>query len=80
MCNDIDMAAVVRALQPDNVQTPKDLKIACELGGKALICNIEMPSVEDPLRILTLRNTFDDLVINIKAAIDSLVKTSKATT
>jgi hypothetical protein len=72
------MAAVARALQPDNIRAPKDLKIACEPnGGETLVCNIEVSLVEDPAKILTLRNTFDDLIINMKAAIDSLAKASK---
>ncbi len=78
--NDVDMVAVARALQPDNLRAPKDIKIACEpVDDETLVCNIEVSPAEDPTKILTLRNTFDDLIINMKAAIDSLAKASKFT-
>ncbi|MCE4618154.1 MAG: hypothetical protein F7C82_01505 [Desulfurococcales archaeon] len=63
---------VARALQPDNQRTPPYLSVSCKEVQGNLECKVTVEGCSDPKRILTLRNTVDDLLIAIRAALDSL--------
>ncbi len=63
--------ALVRALEPDNLQAPRGVKVECKAEGPRLICNVSV-ECNDPRGILRLRNTLDDLVLNLRAASSAL--------
>ena len=63
--------ALLEAVEPDNAQAPAWLRVSCSHVNGALECSVEM-SCEDPQRILSLRNTLDDLLLSLRAALDAL--------
>lgn len=60
-----------KAVQPDNVMSPPWLRIECEAFDSKLRCLISV-DCRDSSRILSLRNTIDDLLISIKSALQTL--------
>ena len=63
---------IVRALEPDNEESPPWLKVSCHpLDEIRLECLITVECTE-PMDLLRLRHTVDDLLANIKAAIEAL--------
>lgn len=63
---------LVKALEPDNKHTPPHLRVSCRGAGEVLECEVIVEGCRDPARILTLRNTIDDLLISVRAALDSI--------
>ncbi|MDM7274834.1 MAG: KEOPS complex subunit Pcc1 [Thermoprotei archaeon] len=63
------------ALEPDNIITPPGLKVGCKSRDDTLECTVEV-ECGNPTRILTLRNTIEDLLTTIKAVVETLAKTS----
>ena len=59
------------ALTPDNLQAPKGIEVECEPEEEYLVCRVSVVCPE-ALGVLRLRNTIDDLLSNIKAALDAL--------
>lgn len=64
------------ALAPDNIQAPRDIEVECKPRGEYLVCQVSVICLE-PQGILRLRNTLDDLLSNIKAALDALEYSAK---
>jgi hypothetical protein len=56
-------AEIVEALQPDNIRAPPYMRVSCAKHGGKVECNIEVYGCEDPKRILTLRNTIDEILV-----------------
>lgn len=58
-----DPNALVKALEPDNMVVPEHVKVECiPEGGRAVACVIEVSGCRNPRRILTLRNTIDEIL------------------
>ncbi len=64
---------IVEALSPDNRVSPSHVKVNC-YSDKMLHCSIVITGCKKPNRILTLRNTIDDLILSIKASLETLEK------
>ncbi len=64
--------ALAEALEPDNRSTPPHVMVSCQGGEDKVSCRVMVRGCEEPRRILTLRNTIDDLLISAKAAVDVL--------
>ncbi|MCX8195515.1 MAG: KEOPS complex subunit Pcc1 [Acidilobaceae archaeon] len=63
--------ALLEAVGPDNRAAPPWLSVSCsELPG-ALECVISM-GCEEPSRLLSLRNTLEDLLLSLRAALEAL--------
>lgn len=67
--------ALENALEPDNRMTPPGMKIECKGENNTLECTVEV-ECENPAKILTLRNTLEDMLTAIKAIIETLEKTA----
>ncbi len=68
-----DAIAIVKSLTPDNIKDlPNYLDINCRNENDKLICVIKIKDCKDSKRILSLKNTLDDLLINIRSIIDSI--------
>ncbi|MGC8566554.1 MAG: KEOPS complex subunit Pcc1 [Caldisphaera sp.] len=68
-----DSNNIVKSLIPDNIKDlPPFIKIKCDDINNVILCNIEITDCNDPKRILSLKNTIDDILINIRAIIDSI--------
>ena len=65
-------AALARALEVDNLSAPPDVAVTCRTLGDDLICDISVKNCDDPRKVLSLRNTIDDLLISLRAALESL--------
>ncbi|MEM0340216.1 MAG: KEOPS complex subunit Pcc1 [Acidilobaceae archaeon] len=63
--------ALEKALEPDNVSAPSWLKVKCEAREAKLICSVEIEDCE-PQRMLSLRNTLDDMLMSLKSATEAL--------
>lgn len=63
--------ALERALNPDNLQAPEGVRVECWAEGPRLICSVTVDCSE-PRGILRLRNTLDDLILNLRAAQSAL--------
>jgi hypothetical protein len=63
---------LARALEPDNRQSPPHITVACKPLEGSLECRIRVKGCDDPKRILTLRNTVDDILIAIRSGMDAL--------
>ncbi|AFZ70216.1 hypothetical protein Calag_0449 [Caldisphaera lagunensis DSM 15908] len=68
-----DANAIAKSLTPDNIKDlPSYLDISCKNENDKLICTIRIKDCKDPKRIMSLKNTLDDLLINIRSIIDSM--------
>ena len=65
-------AALAGSLEADNRSAPPGVAVSCRVVGEDLVCEISMRSCDDPRKVLSLRNTLDDLLISLRAALDSL--------
>lgn len=63
--------ALLEAIEPDNIQAPSWLSIDCKAVGSTLECRVEV-DCGNPQRVLSLRNTLDDLLKAIKAAMEAI--------
>ncbi|BAN90201.1 KEOPS complex subunit Pcc1 [Aeropyrum camini] len=68
---------IAGSLEPDNIQTPPWLKVSCTSPGEVVVCRVEVEGCDSPRRILSLRNTLDDLLRSYRAAADSLEAADK---
>ena len=60
-----------RALEPDNAEAPEGLQVECYSVEGMLECRVTV-DCSDPRSMLTLRNTVDDILVNLKAAVDAI--------
>ncbi|MCE4600687.1 MAG: hypothetical protein F7C38_03900 [Desulfurococcales archaeon] len=67
-----DAIHLASALQPDNLAAPPHVAVSCTAEGIYLVCRVTVWGCEDPKRILTLRNTIDDLFYSLKAALEAV--------
>ncbi|MEB2792688.1 MAG: hypothetical protein G5Z42_03590 [Caldisphaeraceae archaeon] len=67
-----DSVHIARSLAPDNISEPNFLRIRCWHFGEKLFCNICVENLENPKRILSIKNTLNDILINLKAVLDSI--------
>lgn len=65
-----DPVALARALEPDNRAAPPGVRVECR-GSTVLYCIVEA-ECRSPRGILTLRNTVDDLLQSLQAAVSAL--------
>ncbi len=71
--------AVLNAIEPDNRDSPPHVKVNCRVAGGLLICTIMVWGCSsNPSRILTLRNTIDDLTSAVKTALESIEHASRS--
>ncbi|MCE4604668.1 MAG: hypothetical protein F7B20_06865 [Aeropyrum sp.] len=64
---------IAASLEPDNLETPSWLRVTCSPSGETAIrCIIEIDDCRDSKRILSMRNTIDDLLRSYKAAVEVL--------
>lgn len=64
--------ALARALGADNISAPPGITVTCSAASDYLVCDIIVRGCGDPKKVLSLRNTVDDLLISLKAASESL--------
>jgi len=72
---DVGEDAVVHILdsvEPENRITPPWVNVSCRARDAVLECKISVDDCSDPRRILTLRNTIDDLLQAISTALNVL--------
>ncbi len=67
-----DAIHLASALQPDNLTAPPHVTVNCMAEGLYLVCRVTVLGCSDPRRILTLRNTIDDLLYSLKAALEAV--------
>ncbi|WP_292319518.1 KEOPS complex subunit Pcc1 [Caldisphaera sp.] len=68
-----DADVLAKSLKPDNIKNiPNYLSIDCKSDNGKLICTIKILDCTDPKKIMSLKNTIDDLLINIKSVVDSI--------
>ncbi len=68
---------VLRAIEPDNRQAPPHVSVRCNVEGITLKCHVEVDGCENPKRILTFKNTIDDLILAVRTAVSVLEATDK---
>ncbi len=66
-----DPGSLARALEPDNRAAPPGITVECRSDDSVLVCVVEVDCSE-PLGVLRLRNTIDDLLQDLSAAINAL--------
>jgi len=64
--------SVVSSLNVDNKLTPKGVTATCQQERSLVICEVRVKECDDPRRVLTARNTIDDLLINLRASLASI--------
>jgi len=67
-----EAASLAQALEPDNAQAPPHVRVSCTPIADTVVCEIKVSGCGDPKRILTLRNTADDLIQAARAALEAL--------
>ncbi|MEB3816754.1 MAG: hypothetical protein LRS46_02275 [Desulfurococcales archaeon] len=63
--------ALVKSLEPDNITAPPNVRVECRSAGELVECTIVV-DCREPRDFLRLRNTVDDLLANLKAALEAL--------
>lgn len=63
---------VAGALEPDNRAAPPWLSVSCSEVEGYIECLVFVDGCGEPRRILSLRNTIDDLLRSYKAAFDAV--------
>ena len=63
----VDPVSLYKSLEPDNRQAPPHVKVTCTPSQRVLECTVEVKGCEDPRRILTLRNTLDEILVLAKS-------------
>ena len=63
--------SLLEAINPDNINTPQWLTINCRSFQDVLECVVEV-DCSSPTRILSLRNTLDELLRAIKSGINAI--------
>ncbi len=64
--------AIARSLNVDNLSSPPGVSVLCSASGSRILCEVKVEGCEDPRRILTARNTVDDLLLDLRAALSSI--------
>ncbi len=64
--------SIADALAPDNETAPSHVNVGCEGFKSYLKCFIKVAECNNPRRVLTFRNTLNDLLISLKSAIEVL--------
>ncbi len=60
---------ISKALNADNTNLPPNLSIKCwPIDENRLECDVTITSCKDPSKLLTLRNTLEDILLNVMAA------------
>ena len=67
----LEAQALASALEPDNKRVPQWLRVECRAVETVVECLVHVEGCGDPRRILSLRNTVDDIILNIRAAIEA---------
>lgn len=67
--------ALLDSIEPDNRPVPGWLRVECTTDEEALECIVEVEGCGDPRRVLSLRNTIDDFMQSVKAALSALDNT-----
>ncbi len=62
----------MRALEPDNIEAPPHIRVHCWPSEALVKCRIEVAGCEDPRRIMTLRNTVDEIMVLVKAVEEAI--------
>ena len=62
-----DPVSLYKSLEPDNRQAPPHLRVSCKPAEGTVECVVEVRGCEDPRRILTLRNTIDEILALAKS-------------
>ncbi|MEB3789775.1 MAG: hypothetical protein GSR72_07800 [Desulfurococcales archaeon] len=65
---------VLESIEPDNLVSPRHVSIECRETSRGIECKIIVRGCEDPKRVLTLRNTIDDLLMALKASLSVIDK------
>ncbi|MCE4625734.1 MAG: hypothetical protein F7C35_07740 [Desulfurococcales archaeon] len=68
----VHAGVLYEAVEPDNRGAPPHIKVSCTPKDNALECTVRVEGCEDPKRILTLRNTVDDLLLALRSALETL--------
>jgi len=63
--------SLAEALEADNRTAPSWLEVTCRADGSSLECMVEVHGCGDPRRLMSLRNTLDDLILNMRAALEA---------
>ncbi|MCE4612756.1 MAG: hypothetical protein F7C07_02855 [Desulfurococcales archaeon] len=65
---------ILAAVDPDNLTAPSHVKVSCVIAApKKLRCTVTVQGCsEAPERVLTLRNTLDDLLMHLGVAAKTL--------
>ncbi len=64
--------SVAEAVEVDNEVAPPWLRVSCTWQSGTVKCTVVVEDCREPRRILSLRNTLDDLLIALKAASDAV--------
>ncbi len=64
--------SVAEAVEVDNASAPTWLSVKCAWESGVVRCVAVVKDCGDPRRVLSLRNTLDDLLIALKAASDAV--------
>ncbi len=65
---------VLESIEPDNLVLPQHISIKCREKGRGIECEIIVRGCEDPKRVLTLRNTIDDILMTLRASLSVIDK------
>ncbi len=69
-----------KSIEPDNKEVPEYLNVECKLYDRdKIVCVITVTECENPKRILTLRNTIDEIILAIKTVHETLKKIESMT-
>ncbi|MGC9210205.1 MAG: KEOPS complex subunit Pcc1 [Acidilobus sp.] len=64
--------SLARSLNVDNRTAPPGVNVRCEPVGPILRCEVTVKGCDNPRRLLTARNTVDDLLLGLRAALSSI--------
>ncbi|MGC9071658.1 MAG: hypothetical protein ACP5HK_03045 [Acidilobus sp.] len=65
--------SLTSSLNVDNVLAPTGISVKCESQGPFIRCDINANGCENPRRLLTMRNTVDDLILGLRAALYTIM-------
>ncbi|MEB3844755.1 MAG: hypothetical protein LRS48_03635 [Desulfurococcales archaeon] len=65
------VSELLASLEPDNEKTPKHLSATCRPSSSGVLCSIRV-DCSSPERVLTLRNTLDEIIVLSKTVLDML--------
>ncbi len=65
------VSELLASLEPDNENVPKHLNVSCRPSSRGVLCSISV-DCSYPERMLTLRNTLDEIIVLSKTVLDML--------